>query len=105
MSDIPAGCLLGLAAGQHGLLADVTRHQRVPRRLQWVGFPIGPAGGVVYAHLAWSIRALPTSCSRWHGCGDRAFADRRVRGHRATADIHRSRPALATVLAPAGRMT
>ncbi|MET8681003.1 DUF418 domain-containing protein [Streptomyces sp. NPDC004647] len=41
-----------LAAGKHEVLADVTRHERMLRRLQWVGFPIGLAAGVVYAHAS-----------------------------------------------------
>ncbi|MEU1587836.1 DUF418 domain-containing protein [Micromonospora sp. NPDC005710] len=41
--------LLGLVAGRRRLLAGVSGHEPVLRRIQWIGFPVGIAGGVVYA--------------------------------------------------------
>ncbi|MEU8126729.1 DUF418 domain-containing protein [Micromonospora sp. NPDC049049] len=41
--------LLGMVAGRRRLLAGVTGHEPVLRRIQWVGFPVGIAGGLVYA--------------------------------------------------------
>ncbi len=41
--------LLGLVAGRRRLLAGVTGREPLLRRVQLVGFPIGIAGGVVYA--------------------------------------------------------
>ncbi|MFC5153039.1 DUF418 domain-containing protein [Streptomyces amakusaensis] len=46
-----AAFLLGLAAGKREILADPLRHRDLLRRIQRVGFPIGLAGSVVYAHL------------------------------------------------------
>ncbi|MFF8827874.1 DUF418 domain-containing protein [Streptomyces sp. NPDC015131] len=40
--------LLGLAAGTRTVLADPVRHVRALRRIQWIGFPVGLAGGLVY---------------------------------------------------------
>ncbi|GHA08977.1 hypothetical protein GCM10010329_34780 [Streptomyces spiroverticillatus] len=44
-----AAFLLGLAAGRRRAFADTGRHQRLLRRLQWVGFTAGLLGGIVYA--------------------------------------------------------
>lgn len=41
--------LLGLVAGRRRLLANVRGDEPLLRRLQYVGFPIGIAGGLVYA--------------------------------------------------------
>jgi uncharacterized protein len=41
--------LLGLVAGRRGLLARVRGDEPVLRRLQWIGLPVGLAGGLVYA--------------------------------------------------------
>ncbi|WP_084161760.1 DUF418 domain-containing protein [Nocardia sp. BMG51109] len=41
--------LLGMVAGRRGLLARVRGDEPVLRRMQWIGFPIGLAGGLVYA--------------------------------------------------------
>ncbi|MEV1157206.1 DUF418 domain-containing protein [Micromonospora chokoriensis] len=41
--------LLGMVAGRRRLLAGVGGHEPVLRRIQWIGFPVGIAGGVVYA--------------------------------------------------------
>lgn len=101
-----AAFLLVLAAGKHSLLADVPRHRRVLRRLQWVGFPVGLAGGVVYAHAglehpgtAYQLFALGT---------DAVTAPLLAAAYTATVlrliSTGRGRR-LAAVLAPAGRMT
>ncbi|MET8526795.1 DUF418 domain-containing protein [Micromonospora sp. NPDC005172] len=41
--------LLGMVAGRRRLLAGVSGHEPALRRIQWVGFPVGIAGGVLYA--------------------------------------------------------
>jgi uncharacterized protein len=41
--------LLGMVAGRRQLLADVRGNEPVLRRIQWLGFPVGIAGGMVYA--------------------------------------------------------
>lgn len=41
--------LVGLAAGRHRILSDVPRHDHLLRRLQQVGYPVGLAGGVIFA--------------------------------------------------------
>ncbi|MBB5917300.1 uncharacterized protein BJY24_006212 [Nocardia transvalensis] len=41
--------LLGMVAGRRGLLARVRGDEPVLRRMQWIGFPLGLAGGLVYA--------------------------------------------------------
>jgi uncharacterized protein len=40
--------LLGMVAGRRRLLAKVRGDEPVLRRLQWIGFPVGIAGGVLY---------------------------------------------------------
>lgn len=40
--------LLGMVAGRRRLLAGLRGHEPVLRRIQWIGFPVGIAGGVVY---------------------------------------------------------
>ncbi|WP_329021459.1 DUF418 domain-containing protein [Streptomyces sp. NBC_00690] len=44
-----AAFLVGLAAGKKELLANVSAHRTLLRRLQWIGFPVGLAGAVFYA--------------------------------------------------------
>ncbi|MBD3934933.1 DUF418 domain-containing protein [Streptomyces chumphonensis] len=44
--------LLGLAAGRRELLAVITRHRRTLARVQWVGYPVGLAGGAFYAYAS-----------------------------------------------------
>ncbi|MFI5844609.1 DUF418 domain-containing protein [Catenuloplanes sp. NPDC051500] len=41
--------LLGMVAGRRGLLTGVRGDEPVLRRLQWIGFPLGLAGGLAYA--------------------------------------------------------
>lgn len=49
-----AACLIGLAVGKLGGLSDISRHTRLLRRLQWIGFPIGLAGALFYTQSAWN---------------------------------------------------
>ncbi|MDG4827955.1 DUF418 domain-containing protein [Solwaraspora sp. WMMD1047] len=41
--------LLGMVAGRRRLLAGVLGDEPVLRRIQWIGFPVGIAGGLAYA--------------------------------------------------------
>ncbi|HEY3464824.1 MAG TPA: DUF418 domain-containing protein [Amycolatopsis sp.] len=48
----PAGLamfLLGMVAGRRRLFSSVRGDEPILRRLQWIGFPVGIAGGVTYA--------------------------------------------------------
>lgn len=47
-----AAFLLGFAAGSHEVLADAARFRPVLRRLQQIGYSVGLAGAVVYAHAS-----------------------------------------------------
>ncbi|MFI6576885.1 DUF418 domain-containing protein [Nocardiopsis sp. NPDC050513] len=47
-----AAFLFGLAAGRRRVLAEPLAHGRALVRLQWVGFTVGLAGGLVYAHAS-----------------------------------------------------
>ncbi|WP_405600188.1 DUF418 domain-containing protein [Streptomyces sp. NBC_01410] len=101
-----AAFLLGLAAGKHEVLADVTRHERLLRRLQWVGFPIGLASGVAYAHASLEH---PGSAYQLFALGaDVVTAPLLAAAYAATVlrliSTGRGRR-LAAVLAPAGRMS
>lgn len=40
--------LLGMVAGRRKLLANVRGDEPTLRRLQWIGFPVGLAGGLIY---------------------------------------------------------
>ncbi|WP_329110019.1 DUF418 domain-containing protein [Micromonospora sp. NBC_01699] len=92
--------LVGLAAGRVRLLADVTPHRLLLRRVQWVGYPVGLAGALVFAvgggtanltGLVLSIVTAPLLMAAYVATALRAF--------------HTGRgPRLAAVLAPAGRM-
>ncbi|WP_309248521.1 DUF418 domain-containing protein [Streptomyces sp. MNP-20] len=101
-----AAFLLGLAAGRRQALADLDRHQRLLRRLQAVGFPVGLAGGVVYAHAslahpgtAYQVLALGVDVitAPLLAAAYAATVLRVVRSPRGRA--------VSAVLAPAGRMT
>ncbi|MEV4630552.1 DUF418 domain-containing protein [Micromonospora sp. NPDC049523] len=92
--------LVGLAAGKVRLLADVTRHQVLLRRVQQVGYPIGLAGALVFAigggtanltGLVLSILTAPLLMAAYVATALRGFHT--GWGHR-----------LAGILAPAGRM-
>lgn len=92
--------LIGLAAGKVRLLADVTRHQGLLRRVQWVGYPVGLAGALVFAigggtenltGLMLSILTAPLLMAAYVATALRGFQT--GWGHR-----------IAGILAPAGRM-
>ncbi|MEU9254908.1 DUF418 domain-containing protein [Streptomyces sp. NPDC048270] len=101
-----AAFLLGLAAGKGGGLTDPTRHERFLRRLQWTGFPVGLAGGLVWAYatqehsgtafqlvaVAVDVLTAPLLAAAYAATVLRTLAGPRG-------------PRLAAVLAPAGRMT
>ncbi|MFB9684051.1 DUF418 domain-containing protein [Amycolatopsis plumensis] len=62
----PAGLamfLLGMVAGRRRLFALVRGDEPVLRRIQWLGFPIGIAGGVVYALGGGNGNTLAVSAS------------------------------------------
>ncbi|MFD0743169.1 DUF418 domain-containing protein [Phytohabitans flavus] len=93
--------LVGLAAGRGRALADVVRHDRVLRRIQWIGFPAGLAGGVVFATgggtanftgLLVGILTAPLLAA--------AYAATALRYFHTTSGRR-----LALALAPAGRMS
>ncbi|QGZ49744.1 DUF418 domain-containing protein [Streptomyces sp. QHH-9511] len=101
-----AAFLLGLAAGKRGTLNDPTGHGPFLRRLQWVGFPVGIAGGLVWAHaaqghsdtayqlvaMAVNVMTAPLLAAAYAATVLRVLTG--PRGRR-----------MAAVLAPAGRMT
>lgn len=41
--------LLGMVAGRRRLLAGITGDEPILRRIQWIGFPVGLTGGLLYA--------------------------------------------------------
>ncbi|MBL7628940.1 DUF418 domain-containing protein [Frankia nepalensis] len=93
--------LVGLAAGDRQVLVDAGRHDHVLRRVQWVGFPVGLAGSVVFAAgggtrnftgLLVSILTAPLLTAAYAATALRFFRTRRGRR-------------LAAALAPAGRMS
>ncbi|MFJ8580927.1 DUF418 domain-containing protein [Micromonospora sp. NPDC093277] len=51
-----AAFLVGLAAGKRQVLADAGRHRRTLRIIQYVGYPVGLAGGVVLASTGGTTR-------------------------------------------------
>ncbi|MFE6905413.1 DUF418 domain-containing protein [Streptomyces erythrochromogenes] len=100
-----AAFLLGLAAGRRGALADPARHGRFLRRLQWTGFSVGVAGGLVWAHAAQEDSgpyqlvavAVDMVTAPLLAAAYAATVLRTLAGPRG--------PRLAAALAPAGRMT
>lgn len=93
-----AAFLVGLAAGKHRLLAAVPDHDRLLRRCERVGYPVGLAGAVVFAAgggtanltgLMVSILTAPFLAAAYAASLLRLFS-RRTR--------------LADAVAPAGRM-
>ncbi|QNP74764.1 DUF418 domain-containing protein [Streptomyces roseirectus] len=96
-----AAFFVGLAAGRRELLADgIGRHGVALRRLEWVGYPVGLAGALVFAigggtvglaGVAVTILTAPLLTGAYVATLLRVFAT--PRGGR-----------LARVLAPAGRM-
>ncbi|WP_149182296.1 DUF418 domain-containing protein [Streptomyces sp. TRM49041] len=101
-----AAFLLGLAAGKRGMLSDPARDERLLRRLQWIGFPVGIAGGLVWAHAAEGYSG--TAYQLVAVAVDVVTAPLLAAAYAATvlrtlAGPRGRRPA--AVLAPAGRMT
>ncbi|WP_240139467.1 DUF418 domain-containing protein [Streptomyces sp. MUM 178J] len=101
-----AAFLLGLAAGKRRVLTDLARHSRLLRRLQWAGFTVGVAGGLMWAHAA---QAHPGTAYQLAAVAvDMVTAPLLAAAYAATvlrilAGPRGRRPV--AVLAPAGRMT
>lgn len=100
-----AAFLLGFAAGSHEMLADATTYRPVLRRVQWIGYPVGLTGGVVYAHASLEHPGTPYQLA---ALGlDVVTAPLLAAAYAATvlrlADTVRGRRVTA-LLAPAGRM-
>ncbi|MFE9582790.1 DUF418 domain-containing protein [Nocardia sp. NPDC006044] len=55
--------LLGMVAGRRKLLAQVRGDEPILRRIQWIGFPIGLAGSVIYTLGGGTGTALPVAVS------------------------------------------
>ncbi|MDW5323582.1 DUF418 domain-containing protein [Plantactinospora sp. KLBMP9567] len=97
-----AAFLVGLAAGKRQVLADAGRYRRALRIVQYVGYPVGLAGGVVLAStggttrlnmfaVAVTVLTAPLLTAAYVG---------------TLLEFFRTRPGrrLAAVLAPAGQM-
>ncbi|MBW5420983.1 DUF418 domain-containing protein [Streptomyces sp. BG9H] len=101
-----AAFLLGLAAGHRRALADTDRHQRLLRRLQWVGFTVGLSGGIVYADASLNH---PESAYQLFAMGlDVITAPLLAAAYAATVlrlTHGRRGQAVVNALAPAGRMS
>ncbi|CAM4518615.1 DUF418 domain-containing protein [Nocardia ninae] len=92
--------LLGLIAGRRKLLAQVRGDEPILRRIQWIGFPVGLAGSVLYTLGGGTGTALPVAVSV-------ATAPLLAAAYVATLlrMMHSPRTAwLRTALAPAGRI-
>jgi uncharacterized protein len=93
--------LLGLVAGRRQWLARVTGSEPVLRRVQWVGFPVGLVGAVVYTVAGGNGNTLGVAASV-------ATAPLLTAAYVATLlrVMHRPRTAFVrSALAPAGRMS
>jgi len=55
--------LLGMVAGRRGLLDRVRGDEPLLRRIQWIGFPVGLAGAVLYTVGGGDGNALPVAAS------------------------------------------
>ncbi|MGW7072186.1 DUF418 domain-containing protein [Streptomyces sp. NPDC054855] len=101
-----AAFLLGLAAGRRRALADTDRHQRLLRRLQWVGFTVGLPGAIVYADASLNH---PESAYQLFAMGlDVVTAPLLAAAYAATVlrlTHGRRGQSLVNALAPAGRMS
>ncbi|MFG1921931.1 DUF418 domain-containing protein [Cryptosporangium sp. NPDC048952] len=86
--------LLGMVAGRRRWLAPETNSHPVLRRIQLVGFPVGIAGGVLYA-LGGNGAPL---------CVAASVATAPLLAAAYVATLLRARPVVRRVLAPAGRM-
>jgi uncharacterized protein len=93
--------LLGMVAGRRQLLARVTGSEPVLRRLQWIGFPVGLLGAVVYTAAGGNGNTLGVAASV-------ATAPLLAAAYVATLlrVMHSPRTAFVrSALAPAGRMS
>jgi uncharacterized protein len=93
-----AAFLVGLAAGKHRMLVAVPDHEKLLRRCEWIGYPVGLAGATLFAvgggsanmtGLAVSIVTAPFLAAAYAASLLRLFT---------------RRPRIANALAPAGRM-
>ncbi|MFF1917490.1 DUF418 domain-containing protein [Streptomyces sp. NPDC058239] len=101
-----AAFLLGLAAGRRRALADIDRHLKLLRRLQWAGFTVGLLGGIVYADA--SLNHPETAYQLFAMGLDVITAPLLAAAYAATVlrlARGRYRRAVVTTLAPAGRMS
>ncbi len=92
--------LLGMVAGRQRLLARVTGDEPILRRIQWIGFPVGLTGGLLYAFGGGNGHPLAVAAGV-------ATAPLLAAAYVATLLrlMHSPRTAwLRAVLAPAGRM-
>lgn len=55
--------LLGMVAGRRKLLAQVRGDESMLRRIQWIGFPVGLAGSVIFTIGGGTGNALPVAVS------------------------------------------
>ncbi|KAB1905974.1 DUF418 domain-containing protein [Micromonospora sp. AMSO31t] len=93
--------LLGMVAGRRRWLARVTGAEPVLRRIQWIGFPVGLLGSVVYAASGGNGNSLGVAASV-------ATAPLLAAAYVATLlrIMHHPRTAMVrSALAPAGRMS
>lgn len=92
--------LLGMVAGRRQWLGRVTGNEPVLRRIQWIGFPVGLLGAIVYATSGGNGNTLGVAASV-------ATAPLLTAAYVATLLRIMHRPGTAAVraaLAPAGRM-
>jgi uncharacterized protein len=93
--------LLGMVAGRRQWLARISGSEPVLRRLQWIGFPVGLLGAVVYAAAGGNGNSLGVAASV-------ATAPLLTAAYVATLlrVMHHPRTAfVSSALAPAGRMS
>ncbi|WP_190820896.1 DUF418 domain-containing protein [Saccharopolyspora pogona] len=55
--------LLGMVAGRRRLLAQVGGDEAILRRIQWIGFPVGLAGGLIYTFGGGNGQTLAVAAS------------------------------------------
>ena len=92
--------LLGMVAGRRQMLTEIRGDEPILRQLQWMGFPIGLLGAVIYASAGANLNTLAVAASA-------ATAPLLTAAYVATLLrlMHRGRmSAVRSVLAPAGRL-
>ncbi|WP_152471748.1 DUF418 domain-containing protein [Nocardiopsis gilva] len=95
-----AAFLVGLAAGRHRALADVSVHDRTLRLIQWIGFPVGLIGSLMLADMGGTSDLYALSMVILTGpCLAAAYAATLLRVFQSERGQR-----LAAALAPAGRM-